>query len=112
MLLLLFAIMIESKRRLLEICSNLPDAPGQLLVLQAAGVAPSGEILVELGVINACPLGYLLGMEAIKVVEERADVVLELDYVLFRLQIVEQSVVLFYISQYNFSYTQDLKYLF
>ena len=80
-LLLLFAIMIESKRRLLEVFSNLADASGQLLVLQAAGVAPSGEVLVELGVVDAGPLGNLLGVEAVEVVEKRTDVVLELESV-------------------------------
>lgn len=84
-LLLLFAIMIESKRRLLEVFGNLADASGQLLVLQAAGVAPPGEVLVELGVVDAGPLGNLLGVEAVEVVEERAEVVLELEVVVGQL---------------------------
>lgn len=71
----LFATMIVSKRCRLEVCGDFADASGNLFVLHPAGIAPPCKILVELGVIDSRLFRYLLRVETIEIVEERAEVV-------------------------------------
>ena len=78
---LLFATMMESKCCRLETSGYFTQAGCQFFVLEAARLAPSGEVLVQLGVVYAGHFRHFFHVEEVKMVEEGADVVFEREFV-------------------------------